>query len=117
MCIFHFSHTRRQLKIWRNVDSATSVMSPSMVDAKAVRAKLSKQLGIDLIDNENEHVHLRAEPIGQKATEQDVYSMLAEFEDVDKPCDVQIRQLGEYLARISLRGGYSIPLRVQVLPR
>jgi len=37
--------------------------------------------------------------------------------DVSKPCSVQIRQLGEYMARLSLKGGHIVPLRVEVLKR
>ncbi len=32
-------------------------------------------------------------------------------------CNVQIRQLGDYLASISLRGGHVIPLKVAILKR
>ena len=41
------------------------------------------------------------------------------FEGVrpDEPCQVQIRQLGEYLARLTIKGGHRIPLKVEVLKR
>jgi len=88
-----------------------------MVDAKAVRRKLSKQLKIDL--EPHEKIHLRKEPVISHAelTELDMKTMMEDMGDPQEPCKVEIRQLGEFLARISLRGGYSIPLKVEILKR
>ena len=33
----------------------------------------------------------------------------------DAACTTQIKHLGDYIALISLKGGYSIPLKVEVL--
>jgi hypothetical protein len=130
-----------------------------MVDARAVRKKLSKQLRIDL--EPHEKVHLFAEPLGtllttsattttteavvdgdssnnvddqgnnnnnnkKKKKDSTVEKPLTEEEELNAlirrliPQDdenVQIRQVGDYLARISLRGGHIIPLKVAVLKR
>lgn len=106
-----------QLKIWRNVDPLTDAVTPGMVDVKAVRKKLSKQLLIDL--EAHEKVHLRAEPLlpSEAATDAEVEAMMQEMGDVETDCTTEIRQLGNFMARISLRGGFSIPLRVKVLKR
>jgi ribosomal protein L9 len=99
------------LKIWRNVDSATSQVSPGVVDAKAVKSKLSKQLRIDL--ESHEKVHVSAEPL----TEKNVDAIINAMAPVDTPCQVQIREVGDFMARISLGGGYSIPLKIEVIKR
>lgn len=85
-----------------------------MVDAKAVRQKLAKQLRIDL--EPGEKVVLSKEPFSSAdwAAVTDVEALLADVPDDDK---VQIRQLGEYVAKICLRGGHTVPLRLEVLPR
>lgn len=84
-----------------------------MVDQKAVRGKLSKQLKIDL--EPHERVHLRPEPLH----DEDADELEALFEDIqtEEDCKVQIRALGVYLAKISLAGGYTVPLKVEVLKR
>ena len=106
-----------QLKIWRNVDPMTEIMQPGMVDAQAVRKKLSKQLRIDL--EPHEKIHLRAEPVlHSELTEQVTEEMLkTEFDNADVPCMAHVKELGEYLARISLKGGYMLPLKVEILKR
>ena len=78
-----------------------------------MRKKLSKQLLITL--EPHEKVHLRGEPLESDMTDEEIDAALQELGD--EPCTTQVRQLGEYLARISLRGGYKIPLRVEVLKR
>lgn len=114
--------SRLQLKIWRNVDAASAAadynaVSPGLVDAKAVRRKLSKQLNIDL--EEHEKVHVLKEPVNhaELTTERQVEPILQQFGEADVRCTTQIKHLGEYIARISLRGGYSIPLKLEVLKR
>ena len=103
------------LKIWRNVDGTTGMLHPGLVDAKAVRQKLRKQLRIDL--EPGELVHLRAEPLTNitELTDEDLDSMVKEI-GTDQKCSVEIRTLGEYLARITLAGGV-VPLRFVVLRR
>ena len=86
-----------------------------MVDEKAVRAKLSRQLKIDL--ESHEKVHLRPVPIvDQDVTAEELDEVLKEIETEEK-CKVQIRALGTYVAKISLAGGYTVPLKVEVLKR
>jgi hypothetical protein len=91
-------------------------MHPGMVDVRAIRQKLSKQLKIDLDDHEQ--VHLRAEPVVGLEDEEDA-TVEALLEDIDtaEPCTVQVRQYGEYLAKISLAGGHTVPLKVSVVRR
>ena len=90
-----------------------------MVDAKAVRQKLSKQLKIAL--EPHEKVHVFKEPVNhselvREQLETYVLNMLKDLGDhSDAPCTTQIKHLGDYIALISLKGGYSIPLKEEVL--
>lgn len=95
----------------------TEVMQPGTVDAKAIRKKLSKQLKIDL--DPHEKVHLRAEPFLHSELDEKMAEpfLKEEFPAVHEPCPTQVRQLGEYMARIALRGGFLVPLKVEVLKR
>lgn len=88
-----------------------------MVDAVAVRKKLSKQLKIDL--EPHEKVHLLSEPVlHSDLTEEGTEELLKNnIEAADQPCTVQVRQLGEFLAGIALKGGFLVPLKVEVLKR
>ena len=88
-----------------------------MVDAKAVRKKLSKQLRIDL--EAHEKVHLQAEPVVHaELTEEGTEELLRSgFGDVSQSCTTQVRELGDYLARISLKGDFVVPLKVEVVKR
>ena len=105
-----------QLKIYRNIDPTTKMTNPGMVDAVSIRKKLSKQLMIDL--EPHEKVHLRSEPLlVTELSEEEVEEMMANMGDKDTKCETKVRELGEYLARISLDGGYTVPLRVEVLKR
>lgn len=96
------------LKIWRQADPVTDLLSVGVVDARQVRKKLSKQLLIDLEPHEN--IHLSGSPSVELPDD-------TTFGNFDEPCKTEIRQLGDYWARISLKGGYSIPFRFQVLKR
>ncbi len=89
-----------------------------MVDATAVREKLSKQLRIDL--EENETVHLSVENISSYDKDWRRPGYLEEIiENISagQPCTVQIRQLGFYVAKLTLSGGYVVPLVVQIVKR
>ena len=84
-----------------------------MVDKKALRAKLSKQLMIDL--EKHEELHLRDEPLEpEDLTEANLLNVV-EAMDVSEPCSVQIRQTGHFVARISLAGGYAVPLKFSIV--
>jgi len=165
------------LKIWRNVDTAsTTTMAssssspsnnimlhlttyPGMVDAKAVQSKLSKQLKIDLDPNcDEEYIEISPTPVshdlldgtttqGQDMMNQLLISMFpnhqqtqekkkddissrittTESQEDDNNNDisnqkkiqsqVQIRHLGEYLAKIHLKGNQYVGLRFSILKR
>lgn len=86
-----------------------------MVDQKAVRTKLSKQLKIDL--EKHERVHLQPAPIvDPEVTAEELEALMEEIE-TEQDCKIQIRALGIYLAKISLAGGHTVPLKVEVLKR
>mmetsp|Transcript_16412 Transcript_16412/g.33008 ORF Transcript_16412/g.33008 Transcript_16412/m.33008 type:complete len:171 (+) Transcript_16412:52-564(+) len=117
-----------QLKIWRNVDSSTGAVHPGLVNAQNVREKLSQQLKIDLEDHET--VQLRAKPVElghAELEEEDVERIMEGIgssgdeesagEGDGAECKVEIRQLGEFMAKISLRGGHVVPLKFAVLKR
>ena len=84
-----------------------------------VRKKLSKQLKIDL--EPHEKVHLRLKPIDETVGEEGKVTALEyymdEFGDPEVECTVKIKQLGRYVARISLSGGYAIPLSIEIKKR
>jgi ribosomal protein L9 len=110
----------KTLKIWRNADPDTNKVFPGMVDAKAARKKLSKQLKIDL--ESHERIHLIPEPVESISdlSDEEIESFVAEklaHVAKDRPCSAQIRQLGDFVARISLSGGYTVPLRIEILKR
>lgn len=99
------------------MDPATNTVHPGVVTAQNVKDKLSKQLKIDLDDTEQ--VHLRESPVlpsHEEVTEEQVETMMDEL-SADGDCQVQIRQLGEFIAKLSLEGGYTVPLRFVVLKR
>jgi hypothetical protein len=131
------------LKMWRNIDTSVSSSAsssssssgmlqlmtyPGMVDAKAIKNKLSQQLKIDL--EEEEYIQLAATPVshdlvdgvttqGQQMMEQLLSSMFVDTnkEGGESSKDVEIRQLGEYLAKIHLKGNQSVGLRFSILKR
>ena len=119
----------KTLKIWRNVDSASSrpvagtagiPIHPGMVDHKVVREKLAKQLKIDLEDHEIVQLKAEAVPHGQfeedKNLMEDMMENMPALEEGEQ-CQTQIRHLGDYLAKISLKGNQTVGLKVSVLKR
>lgn len=133
--------SNKTLQIYRNVDPFTKAVFPGFVDAKAIRRKLSKQLMIDLEPHPHEMIHLYPHPIPKidEMTLEALDELLrplgrkpvpAEAEDggeiggdkahdpsVLEPCKVQIRELGSFVARITLAGGYTVPLKIEILQR
>jgi hypothetical protein len=106
-----------QLKIWRGVDSSTDSLTTGAVDAKFIKKKLSKQLKIDLQPDET--IHLWPEPVSYADLDHNpaaVQNILASV-SISEPCIAQVKQLGEFVSFISLRGGYTVQLRVEVLKR
>lgn len=110
----------KTLRLWRNVDAETGRTHPGMVDARAVRKKLSRQLKIDL--EPHERIHLVPEPVESLSDlkEDEVDAIMEEKLGAvpsDAPCAVQVRQIGDFLARITLSGGYTVPLKFEVVKR
>lgn len=106
-----------QLKIWRVVDpNSAGVIHPGMVTALNVRQKLSRQLNIDLENHEAIHIHPLNNLSHSELDNYKVQSMIDEFEPKGK-CETKIKRLGDYLAKITLEGGHSIPLRFVVQQR
>ena len=85
--------------------------------AENIRSKLYKQLKIVLEDHEK--ITLQPEKINLSEVE-DNLSLLSEhnvnLEDVPN-CTTEVKQLGDYYAKIYLRGGFVVPLHVQILKR
>lgn len=101
-------------------------ISPGMVDAAALRAKVSKQLKIDLEDHEIVTIDptpvnflvMEKEAAERKVNDNDGVPIAAsEEEQVLEECSVQLKRLGEYIATIHLSGGFQIPLKFKVIKR
>jgi ribosomal protein L9 len=114
-----------QLKIWRNVESSTgtdfNTIKPGMVDAKAIRRKINKQLKIRLELHERVHVNKEQinydEVTNKELAELVLNDTLFGCTDRERACTNQIKTLGQYVARICLRAGFIIPLKFEVLKR
>ena len=107
--------------MWRVVDpNSVDSLHPGYVTACNLRHKLSKQLRIDL-DSTKEPLHIYSdEPIQfDELNDDKIQTMVDEFEiPPGMPhCQTKINRLGTYLAKISLEGGYSVPLKFVVQPR
>ena len=117
---------------------------PGHVSVKNIRDKLSKQLKIDLEDHETIHIRnepiVGIEEMDEKEVMQIIMGMdemtteekdSKEGEDGDstkeessasaeatadetKDCDTKVKQLGDYLAKITLAGGYVVPLHFRI---
>jgi hypothetical protein len=100
-----------------------------MVTASNIRGKLSKQLKIDLEDHEVVKLNPEAinydELLAQAETseEDDVGALdnLVFEEDLNKslgdiePCTTEVKQVGDYVAKIYLDGGFCVPLYVKIM--
>jgi hypothetical protein len=91
-------------------------LHPGIVTALNIRQKLSKQLKIDLEPHETIHIHPLNSLSHAELDNIKVQSMVDEFEPEGK-CETKIKRLGDYLAKISLDGGHSVPLRFVAQPR
>lgn len=107
----------KTLVLRRQASPEDGSVSPGHVSAQHVRQKLSKKLKIDL--NKKEKVHLRKTALKDPSqlSEQEVAAMMEELGDAQTDCTVQIRDLGEYMARITLEGDYQVPLFLRIEPR
>jgi len=103
-----------KVKMYRRVDPETQKVFPGMVDSLALRKKLSKQLQIHL--DSQEPLHIRDEIVEAEVSTDERLLELVEAMDVSEPCRVEIRQLGNFAARISLPGGHAVPLKFSVNP-
>jgi len=105
----------KKLKIWRNADKASGRIHPGLVNAQNVRDKLSKQLKIDLEDHE---VVTLGENKVVFTEVDDMDDLVVEAEGiVEEERNVEIKELGEYLAKIHLAGGFTIPLWLSIRAR
>ena len=105
-----------QVKIWRHVDPDTGVVYPGMVDEKALREKLYRQLKIELESHEQLHIMEKPVDAHERLTDEDIAILMTKIE-TSAPCRVQLRQLGHFVAKITLHGGYTLPLKFVVLKR
>lgn len=117
---------------------------PGHVSAKNIRDKLSKQLKIDLEDHETIHIRnepiVGIEEMDEKevmqiimgmdgmtteekdskegedggSTKEESSSSAEATADETKDCDTKVKQLGDYLAKITLAGGYVVPLHFRI---
>jgi len=80
-----------------------------MVDEKALKIKLSKHLKIDLEDHEK--ILISKEPVEFAEIDNNLDTLMETIQDED----VEIRNLGDYIAKITLDGGYAVPLKFVVV--
>ena len=120
--------------------NSTDTLHPGVVTTENLREKLSKQLKIDL--NENEAMHIfrnddyntttdssdssaanttittTTNPINfAEIDEVKIQAMIDDFIPTTDKCPIKINRLGDYLAVIGLKGGYTVPLRFVVRQR
>jgi hypothetical protein len=118
----------------RNVDLNTPNMChPGHVSAKHLRQKLSKQLKIDLEPHES--IQLMNEPVVglEEMEEKELMELIMSMEEGGEApnstmtaeeaakegvglndCSTQLKYLGEYVAKITLAGGYAVPLKFRI---
>ena len=121
----------------RNVDLNTpNLCHPGHVSAKHLRQKLSKQLKIDLEPHES--IRIRNEPVVglDEMEEKELMDLITSMkedgsegeatnsgltvEEAAKEgvgfndCDTQVKHLGDYVAKITLAGGYVVPLKFRI---
>ena len=101
----------------RRVDPETDMVSPGKVVAENLRPKLKKQLKIEL--EPHEKIHLMAQDVKHESLTDELIEeyMETKFGDHRQPCTVELKQLGQYLARITLRGGYTVGLMFEIQNR
>ncbi len=93
--------------------NSVDVLHPGTVTAYNIRQKLSKQLKIELEPHETIHIHPLDSLSHSELDNSNAQSMVDEFEPEGK-CNVKIKRLGDYIAKISLDGGHSVPVRFVV---
>ena len=134
--ILFLDEPRIKLQIWRMVDpNSTDTLHPGVVTTENLREKLSKQLKIDLDENEAMHIfredddndntdssdsaaNTTTNPINfAEIDEVKIQAMIDDFIPTTDTCPIKINRLGDYLAVIGLKGGYTVPLRFVVRQR
>lgn len=104
--------------MWRVVDpNSVDTLHPGYVTACNVKHKLSKQLRIDLDANEPLHIFSEEPMVIDEVNDDKLQTMVDEFQPGEFSCEIKLRRLGTYLAKISLEGGYSVPLKFVIQPR
>jgi hypothetical protein len=103
-----------KVKMHRRVDPESQKLSPGKVTAQMLRSKISKQLKIDLEDHET--IHLMEDTVMFEDNTPATLLAMVEAIDVTAPCKREIRKVGDYVARITLAGGYAVPLKWTVVP-
>ena len=98
------------------VDPNTADALFGLVNSQNIRQKLSKQLKIDLEDHESVHICSK-DPVHFSDLKEKHIQEILDGVDSEQPCSVQVKRLGEYIARIGLEGGYSVPLKFQVIQK
>lgn len=87
-----------------------------MVTAWNLRQKLSKQLKIQLQGHETIHIHPLNVLSHSELDNDKVQNLVDEFQP-EGTCEVKIKRVGDYVAKITLEGGFSVPLRFVVQQR
>jgi len=110
---------QKTLTIKRNADRVSGKIHPGKVTAANVKEKLAKHLKIVLEDHEK--VILYPEKINLTEIGYNLEQFVSghqgcELESIPS-CTTEVRELGDYCAKIYLRGGFVIPLHVHVVKR
>ena len=106
--------------MWRNA-SEEGTIHPGMVDAKALREKMSNQLMIDL--EEHEVITIDPTPVDflemeKDEDDQDDDELEEPDEDTEvEECTVQLKRVGEHIATVHLAKGYKVPLKFKIIKR
>ena len=100
--------------------NSADVLHPGKVNSWNIRHKLSKQLRIDLEDHESLHIYDAGSDESSihfaELDDRKIQQLIDEM-DTSEPCKMEIKRLGEYLCKISLDGGHTIPLKLVVMQR
>lgn len=99
--------------MYRRVDEDGVTLFPGMVDTKAIRQKLLKQLRIQLEPHEKIFVSDRI--IDDSVLTGPEIQSIVDAIPMDEPCTFQVKKKGMFLAKILLRGGYTCTLKVNTV--
>lgn len=132
------------VRVKRNVDPQQPIMChPAYINHENLREKLLKQLKIDLEDHETIHIRNELVMGLEEKGDAELMRLLKEMDEEDVPvkveasdgaeeaapentiednevgggvkeCGVKVKQLGDYVAKITLAGGYVVPLKFNI---